>query len=49
MIEKKGDKFVLKTSDGKRTLGTHPTREKAVAQEAAIKAAEADRAKGKKK
>lgn len=43
MIRKKGDKFQLLTSDGSRVLGTHPTREKAEKQEAAIKASEAAR------
>lgn len=36
MIERKGKNWVLKTKDGKRVLGTHPSRESAMAQERAI-------------
>jgi hypothetical protein len=37
MIRKEGTKYVLKTSDGKRVLGTHPTKRAAMMQEVAIK------------
>lgn len=37
MIKKSGNKWILYTKDGKRKLGTHTTREEAVAQERAIK------------
>lgn len=37
MIRKRGDKYVLLSKDGKRVLGTHDTRDEAVAQEKAIK------------
>lgn len=36
MIKKSGKKFILYTKDGKKKLGTHPTRESALAQERAI-------------
>lgn len=36
MISKEGRKWVLKTSDGKRVLGTHPTKKAAIMQEVAI-------------
>ena len=36
MIERKGRSWVLKTKDGKRVLGTHPSKESAMAQERAI-------------
>lgn len=36
MIVKEGDKFVLKSQDGTKVLGRHPTREAAEAQETAI-------------
>jgi hypothetical protein len=36
MIERKGRKWVLMTKDGKRVLGTHPSKESAMAQERAI-------------
>lgn len=36
VIRQEGDKWKLYTSDGKRVLGTHPSREKALAQERAI-------------
>lgn len=39
MIRKLSGKFVLFSKDGKRKLGTHDTREKALAQERAILAA----------
>lgn len=38
MIVKRGDYWFLYTSDGKRVLGKHKTREEAEAQERAIKA-----------
>lgn len=38
MIKKSGNKWILYTKDGKRKLGTHSTREEAVAQERAIRA-----------
>jgi len=43
-IVKSGNKWLLKTKDGSRTLGTHSSRDKALAQERAIKASEARRA-----
>ncbi len=43
MIKKSGKKYVLKTSDGSRTLGTHATKEQAIKQEVAIKISEAKR------
>ena len=36
MIRKVGNKYVLFTKDGSRKLGTHPTREAALKQEAAV-------------
>lgn len=36
MIKEKGGKWLLYTRDGSRVLGTHPTRERAMAQERAI-------------
>lgn len=36
VIKKSGKKWILYTKDGKRKLGTHDTREEAVAQERAI-------------
>lgn len=36
MIVKQGNKWLLKTKDGSRTLGTHPTKEAARKQEEAI-------------
>lgn len=36
MIKKRGDKFVVLDSTGSKTLGTHPTREKALKQLRAI-------------
>ena len=38
VIKQEGEKWVLYTSDGKRVLGTHDTKEKAEAQERAIQA-----------
>lgn len=38
MIKKSGKKWILYTKDGKRKLGTHDTREEALAQERAIMA-----------
>lgn len=38
MIKNSGNKWILYTKDGKRKLGTHATREEAVAQERAIMA-----------
>ena len=35
-IEKRDGKYVLKTKDGKKVLGTHASKEKAMAQERAI-------------
>ncbi len=37
MIRKEGTKYVLKTSDGKRVLGTHPTKREAMMQEVKMK------------
>lgn len=42
-IVKRGEKYLLKTKDGSRTLGKHDTREKALAQEKAIYASKARR------
>lgn len=36
MIQKKGNKYVLKTKDGSRVLGTHSSKKKALLQERAI-------------
>lgn len=36
MIVRKGKNWVLMTRDGKRVLGTHPSKEAAMAQERAI-------------
>ena len=36
MIVKQGNSYVVKDSSGKKTLGTHPTKEKAVQQLRAI-------------
>jgi hypothetical protein len=36
MIERKGREWVLKTKDGKKVLGTHPSKESAMTQERAI-------------
>jgi hypothetical protein len=36
MITKQGNKWVLKTSDGKRVLGRHPSKLAAIKQEVAI-------------
>ena len=47
MIRKEGDKYVLRTKDGKRVLGRHPTKGKAVAQEKAIQ--KSKRGGGRKK
>lgn len=49
MLKKEGAKWVVYDSKGKRKLGTHETREKAVAQIAAIEASKAARAKADKK
>lgn len=38
MIRKKGNKYQVLTEDGKRVLGTHPTRAEAVKQLQAIEA-----------
>ena len=38
MIKKSGNRWILYSKDGKRKLGTHATREEAVAQERAIMA-----------
>jgi hypothetical protein len=43
MIERKGREWVLKTKDGKKVLGTHPSRESAMAQERAIEISKAQR------
>ena len=48
MLKKEGSKWVVYDSKGKRKLGTHETREKAVAQISAIEASKAARAKEKK-
>ena len=42
-IEKRDGKYVLKTKDGKKTLGTHASKEKAMAQETAINISKAKR------
>lgn len=36
VIEKEGDKYVVKTEDGSKTLGTHDSKKKAEKQLAAI-------------
>lgn len=36
MIVKSGNKWLLKTKDGKRTIGVHNTKKDALAQERAI-------------
>jgi hypothetical protein len=41
MIKKAKSGYVLKTADGKRTLGKHPSRASAIRQERAIKIAQA--------
>jgi hypothetical protein len=38
MIRKEGDKYVLRTKDGRRVLGRHRTKKEAEAQERAIQA-----------
>jgi hypothetical protein len=43
MIERKGRSWVLKTKDGKRVLGTHPSKESAMAQERAIEISKAQK------
>jgi hypothetical protein len=48
VIRKTASGYVLKSSDGKRTLGKHDTKAKAEAQERAIKAREAAAKKGSK-
>ncbi len=45
MIVKRGDKFAVTTEDGSRTLGTHPDKESAQKQLAAIEIAKALRKK----
>lgn len=47
MIRKTATGYVLKSSDGTKTLGTHKTKAEAEAQERAIKAREAAAKKGK--
>lgn len=42
-IQKRNGKYVLKTKDGKKTLGTHASKEKAMAQETAINISKAKR------
>lgn len=42
-IVKSGNKWLVKDSKGKKTLGTHPTREKAIAQLRAIEISKAGR------
>lgn len=49
MLKKEKSKWVVYDSKGKRKLGTHDTREKAVAQIAAIEASKAAKAKESKK
>jgi len=44
-IHEENGKYVLKSKDGKKVLGTHETREKALAQERAIQASKAGRRK----
>lgn len=46
-IHKKGSKFVVTDSTGKKTLGTHKTREKALNQLKAVEASKARQAKKK--
>jgi hypothetical protein len=48
MIKKKGSKYVLKSKDGNKTLGTHPTKKAALKQEQAINISKAKRSKSKK-
>ncbi len=43
-IKKQGDKVVLKTKDGKKTLGTHDTKAGAERQERAIQISKARKA-----
>ena len=45
VIREQNGKYVLKSKDGKKTLGTHATREKALAQERAIQASKHGRRK----
>jgi hypothetical protein len=45
MIEKKGSKYVLRSKKTGKVLGTHPTKEKALAQERAIQVAKHARGK----
>lgn len=45
-IRKQGDKYVLKSKSGGKTLGTHSSKKKALSQERAIQAAK--HARGKK-
>jgi hypothetical protein len=47
MIVHSGSKWILYTSDGKRVLGKHPSKEAAEAQERAIEASKARAAAGK--
>jgi hypothetical protein len=47
MIIRKGRKWLLKTKDGKKILGTHDSKESALAQERAILISKA-RNKGRK-
>lgn len=37
MINKEGKHWVLRSRDGSKILGTHPTKEKAIDQEVAIR------------
>lgn len=46
MIVKVKDKYLVKDAEGKRVLGTHDTKAKAIAQLKAIEASKARRAKG---
>ena len=45
MIKKEGNHFVLRTRDGSRVLGRHPTRAAALRQEQAIEIAKHRRSK----
>jgi hypothetical protein len=45
VIKKQGSKYVLKTKDGKRTLGTHNTKAAAEKQEQAINISKAKKKK----
>jgi hypothetical protein len=46
MIKREGSKWVLYSKDGSKKLGTHPTKEAAMAQEMAIEIAKHERKGG---